>query len=267
MTVEMNRTPLDADLLTERLLDSGLYQVVRVKEATGSTNADLLQAAAEGAPTFTVELADFQDAGRGRRGRAWVTPKYSQVTFSILVRPHSLDHLGSVSLMAGLALVDSLTELLPADIDLGLKWPNDVLLNGKKISGILGEAQALNTNHPEIVIGVGLNHSLTREELPVEHATSLALEGYEVDRTVLAITVLTAMRTRLGAWARGDVPMADYRAVCRTIGQDVRVMRPGAEDLLGRAVDVTDEGYLAVLDETGERHEMSAGEVFHVRRQ
>ncbi|EPD67689.1 biotin-[acetyl-CoA-carboxylase] ligase [Corynebacterium pyruviciproducens ATCC BAA-1742] len=257
------RAPLDRDELRRRLVDTGLYERLTVVDSTGSTNADLLQAAADGAPTFTAELAEFQDSGRGRRGRAWVTPRSSQVTFSILVRPRTLDHFGSLSLMAGLALVDALKPLLHERV--ALKWPNDVLVSGNKICGILGEAQALATNHPEVVLGCGLNHSLTREELPVDNATSLALEGIDVDRTELSIAVLTAMRTRLGAWSRGDIHMDDYRAVCSTIGLDVRVMRPGTDDLLGRAIDVTDEGFLVVRDERGERHELSAGEVHHVR--
>ena len=73
------------------------------------------------------------------------------------------------------------------------------------------------------------------------------------------------MRNRLGAWATGDVHMDDYRAVCSTIGKDIRVMRPGTDDLLGRGEDVTDEGFLVVRDRSGERHELSAGEVHHVR--
>ena len=89
-----NREPLNRDELQRRLVDTNLYQQLTVLDHTGSTNADLLQAAADGAPTFTAEIAEFQDAGRGRRGRAWVTPAHSQVTFSVLVRPRTLDHLG-----------------------------------------------------------------------------------------------------------------------------------------------------------------------------
>lgn len=258
-----NREPLNRDELHRHLVDTNLYQQLTVLEQTGSTNADLLQAAADGAPTFTAEIAEFQDSGRGRRGRAWVTPAYSQVTFSVLVRPRTLDHFGSLSLMAGLALIDALQPLLGSQV--ALKWPNDVLVNGNKICGILGEAQALATNHPEVVLGCGLNHSLTREELPVDNATSLALEGIDVDRTELTVSVLTAMHNRLGAWATGDVHMDDYRAVCSTIGKDIRVMRPGTDDLLGRGEDITDEGFLVVRDRSGELHELSAGEVHHVR--
>lgn len=107
------------------------YAVIDYVEETGSTNTDLMQAT--DVTDGTVRLADLQTAGKGRLGRVWTAPKGSQVTFSVLLLPESLDHLGTLPLSAGLAVTDA----IPGTV---LKWPNDVLLDGKKLCGILAEA-------------------------------------------------------------------------------------------------------------------------------
>ena len=107
------------------------YAVIDYVEETGSTNTDLMQAT--DVTDGTVRLADLQTAGKGRLGRVWTAPKGSQVTFSVLLLPESLDHLGTLPLAAGLAVTDA----IPGTV---LKWPNDVLLDGKKLCGILAEA-------------------------------------------------------------------------------------------------------------------------------
>ncbi|MCQ9341501.1 biotin--[acetyl-CoA-carboxylase] ligase [Corynebacterium phoceense] len=107
------------------------YAVIDYVEETGSTNTDLMQAT--DVTDGTVLLTDLQTAGKGRLGRVWTAPKGSQVTFSVLLLPDSLDHLGTLPLAAGLAVTDA----IPGTV---LKWPNDVLLDGKKLCGILAEA-------------------------------------------------------------------------------------------------------------------------------
>ena len=107
------------------------YAVIDYVEETGSTNTDLMQAT--DVTDGTVRLTDLQTAGKGRLGRVWTAPKGSQVTFSVLLLPDSLDHLGTLPLAAGLAVTDA----IPGTV---LKWPNDVLLDGKKLCGILAEA-------------------------------------------------------------------------------------------------------------------------------
>ena len=107
------------------------YAVIDYVEETGSTNTDLMQAT--DVTDGTVRLTDLQTAGKGRLGRLWTAPKGSQVTFSVLLLPESLDHLGTLPLAAGLAVTDA----IPGTV---LKWPNDVLLDGKKLCGILAEA-------------------------------------------------------------------------------------------------------------------------------
>lgn len=255
------RSPLDIEAIRAR----APYARVDYTQETGSTNAELVRAAGEGAPAWTAAVTEYQSAGRGRHGRVWTAPKSSQVTLSILIRPTAatLDRIGTMPLITGLALVDA----LGPDYPVTLKWPNDVLIDGRKLCGILAEAASLGAS-PAIVIGLGLNVSLTEDELPVPHAISLELfSGEAVDRSELTISVLTALKARLTQWMNGSESlMADYREVCSSIGSEVRVILPGDKELLGTCVGVADSGLLQV-ESDGHLHELSAGDVTHLRLQ
>lgn len=227
-------------------------RVVRVDD-TGSTNADLL--ADDSAPHGALLIADHQTAGRGRLGRTWTAPAGTQLIFStlLLVDAEDLERLGAVTLAAGLALTDVLA---PAT----LKWPNDVLIDGRKLCGILAEAAPAAGGSYRVVIGVGLNHLLAREQLPVAHATSLALAGIDLPRAELEGQVFTALARRLRQWGDDDpCLMDDYRAVCSSIGQDVRLQAPTG-DVLGTVDTVADDGRI-LIDGTA----YSAGDVTHLR--
>lgn len=296
-------TALDMDRIREALNDD--FAVIDYTESTGSTNTDLMQA--EKVADGTVLLADEQVAGKGRLGRQWVSPAGSQLIFSALILPESLEHLGTLPLAAGLAVTDSVDGAV-------LKWPNDVHIDGKKLCGILAEAgpvgeafksapktevskaevnkaeinkaeinkaevnkaeinkaeinkaevapktQAANPPSARVVVGMGINVTLTREELPIEAATSLALEGLDTDRTQLAITVLKNLRRRITQWEQQDPQlMADYRKVCSSIGQEVRLEAPTG-DVIGTVEGVADDGRINV---GGEYY--SAGDVIHLR--
>ena len=262
-----SRQSLDIARLRAALVDHGPYARVDYTSSTGSTNGDLLEADREGAPDWTVATTDYQDRGRGRLGRPWTAPEGSQAIFSVLFRPRPslLEHLGTIPLACGLALIDTLRSF---GVDgAGLKWPNDVLIDDRKLCGILVEATSLDAT-PAVVIGIGINLSLTTEELPVPHATSLVLEGYDIDRTDLLITVLGNIHARISDWERGEtVWLDDYRAVCSSLGQDVRVILPGDRELLGVAVGIAEGGQLMVRDEEGTIHTLNAGEVTHLRLQ
>lgn len=261
------RRPLDITRLREVLVDDGPFARLDYSLSTDSTNADLLRAEQDGAPEWTVSTTEFQDSGRGRLGRPWIAPEKALVMFSVLFRPDpaQLSHLGTIPLACGLALMDTLRDL---GVDgAGLKWPNDVLLNAKKLCGILVEAASLDTR-PTVVIGIGINIDLTTEELPVPHATSLSLAGHDIDRTDFLIAVLGNIRTRLMEWSQGENTWLDaYREVCSSLGQDVRVILPGEKELLGVAVGIASGGQLMVRDQSGEVHTLNAGEVTHLRLQ
>ncbi|WP_455550891.1 biotin--[acetyl-CoA-carboxylase] ligase [Dietzia aerolata] len=182
------------------------YTSLDVVEEIGSTNAELLARAADGAPDRSVLLAEYQATGRGRLGRVWTAPPRTQVAVSVLLRPGAVTPtlFGWLPLVTGLAVRDGLRAA--AGVEATLKWPNDVLVSGRKLSGILAEmttvpaAGDFQVRLPAVVVGVGINVALTQDQLPVPHATSLQLEGGSVDRTAVARAVLEALARRHQQW-------------------------------------------------------------------
>jgi BirA family biotin operon repressor/biotin-[acetyl-CoA-carboxylase] ligase len=264
---DLERPPLRAPALRSALLTAdGLWSDLRVVEETGSTNADVAAAAAAGAPEGLVVVAEHQRAGRGRVDRAWTAPARSGLTFSVLLRPPATTRpaWGWLPLLTGLSVATPLTR--QSGLDVGLKWPNDVLIGTRKVAGLLAEVMG-----DAVVLGVGLNVSLREDELPVPTATSLRLAGSEVvDREPVLRAVLRDLAARYLAWrqADGDAAasglLADYRAACVTIGREVTVHLPGGRAVAGRACDVDGTGRLLV--ETGAGVEaLAAGDVVHLR--
>ena len=268
---DLDRPPLRAPALrTALVVEGGLWSGLDVVEETGSTNADLVAAAAGGAAEGRVLVAEHQTAGKGRLDRAWTAPERSALTFSVLLRPPTATRAawGWLPLLAGLSVVGPVRRL--GEVDAGLKWPNDVLVASpggeRKLAGLLAEVVG-----DAVVVGVGLNVSLRENELPVPSATSLAVAGSEVtDRDPVLRAVLRELATRYVAWrdAGGDAEAsglaADYRAACVTLGRDVTVHLPGGTRRRGRAVDVDASGRLVVAGPDG-LDTLAAGDVVHLR--
>jgi BirA family biotin operon repressor/biotin-[acetyl-CoA-carboxylase] ligase len=257
---EPSRPPLDRDVL------AASPWRVEVLAESASTNAEVVRRARAGEPPGLAVVAEHQSAGRGRLGRAWVTPPRAALTFSLLVAPDAVPvaRWPWLPLLTGLAVVDGVRRV--AGLDAVLKWPNDVLLGDAKVAGILVE-RVERPGGAVAVVGVGLNVSSTRNELPVGTATSLSLAGAAaVDRSTLLLSVLDAFSTLYDGWVgdagRGLRP--SYVRLCSTLGRDVRVELPGARSLCGKAVDVDHDGRLLVDDGTRVRA-LGAGDVVHVR--
>lgn len=259
--------------------DGGFWTRLDVVERTGSTNGDLLERALHERADRQVLLAEYQDSGRGRHARRWVSPPRKQLSISaVLEMPGgSLQELSRLPLIASLAVVDAIRE--QTGIEATLKWPNDVMaptrdVDGvpteRKLAGILAEVIG-SADVPSAVVGMGVNVALTEDELPVDTATSLLIEGAgEVDRTALAIAILTNLAGRWQRWADsgwqpglyGD----DYRAACGTLGREVSASLPNGESLIGRAIDVDDLGRLVLAPATGgEPVAIAAADVTHLR--
>ena len=156
------RAALDAALLRRAVIrPGGLWRAVEVLASTGSTNADLLARAADGAPEGVVLAAEEQTAGRGRLGRSWVSPPRAALTFSLLVRPDTVPaaRRGWLPLLAGVSVASAVRAV--TGVDARLKWPNDVLVGPAKLGGILAEAIG-----DAVVVGIGLNVSTEPGELP-----------------------------------------------------------------------------------------------------
>lgn len=240
---------------------------VEVVEQSPSTNADVAERARAGEPPGLVIVAEHQTAGRGRLDRTWTTPPRAALTFSLLVDPAPVPpgRWPWLPLLTGLAVTTAVRR--GAGVDAVLKWPNDVLVDGRKVAGILVELVDRPGQGPVAVVGTGLNVSTSRSELPVETATSLAIEGAEpVDRSALLADLLGAFTALFDPWraAAGRGLLPAYRQACSTLGRAVRVQLPNGEPLEGRAVDVDEEGRLLVDD--GRRvHLLGAGDVVHVR--
>jgi BirA family biotin operon repressor/biotin-[acetyl-CoA-carboxylase] ligase len=226
------------------------FRDVRWFEVVDSTNRYLLQCAAQGAPEGVVAVADEQTAGRGRLGRSWVAPAGAALLVSALLRPAlPVERVHLVTLAAGLAALDAI-DALPAPISgpAGLKWPNDVVVDGRKLAGILAEADGAGA----VVVGMGCN--VHPGALPPE--LDDVATAVPVDRAELLVGWLRAYDARLDALDR-VVPDAIARSA--TLGRRVRV-ELALETFEGTARTLTDEGYLVV-----DGRVVSAGDVVHLR--
>jgi BirA family biotin operon repressor/biotin-[acetyl-CoA-carboxylase] ligase len=245
---------------------AGFAGLARYVERTGSTNADLLAEAERGAPSWSVLVAGHQHEGRGRLGRAWVAPPGTSLLVSVLLRPDlSPGEAPVLALAAAVAAVDALRDA--AGLSAGCKWPNDVLVGGRKVAGILTEAKAAPARLEHVVVGMGMNVLQTASELPADAAaTSVAIEAGTADPVALLVAFLRRLRTAVSLAARPgrEELLGRYRAVCLTLGRGVRADLGGGATVLGRAVAVGRAGELVVRTEDAEVV-LASGEVAHVR--
>jgi BirA family biotin operon repressor/biotin-[acetyl-CoA-carboxylase] ligase len=236
-------------------------------EQTGSTNRDLL-AKAEGLPEFYVLATDFQTAGKGRMDRSWEANPGSSVMASVLLRPSFTESsgIGWLSLMTALAISQAISAL---GQEAKIKWPNDVLIQDKKVSGILAEAA---TDLSCVVIGFGINVNQLATELPVETATSLLVEtGGSIDRDQLLAAVIQNLKKLYFelSVSGGDAQDSGLReailSLSATVGQQVSVEFPNGKKTFGLAKQIDSTGRL-VLETTSETLTVSAGDVLHLRK-
>lgn len=245
-------------------------RLVHVAE-TGSTNADLL--ADIGAPHLAVLVTTSQTAGRGRLGRTWTAPPGRTLAASVLVERRALpvEALGWLPLAAGVAMRASVASVVRTG-EVGLKWPNDVQVDGLKVCGVLAQVRP---DASAVVVGAGVNLALTADELPTPVSTSLSLHGAEGSTEALADRVLSAWLADLTALvealaaAGGDAEVSGLRgrtlAECTTLGRGVRVELPSGEVLAGRAESIDRDGRLVVRPESGDEVAVSSGDVTHLR--
>ena len=248
---DLDRPPLRSAALVRALAPEGWR--VEVVDSAGSTNALVAERARQGEAAGLVLVTEHQTAGRGRLDRTWTSPPRAGLTFSVLQRPTwPVASWGWLPLLTGLSVASALRE--HAGVDAVLKWPNDVLVEGRKVCGVLSEV----ADASSVVLGIGLNVTTRPDELPHAGATSLRIEGATTtDRDTLLRAVLRALEQSLQDL---DTSRDRYRALCSTIGATVRVELPGREPLVGTAEAVDDAGQLVV---DGER--FGAGDVVHVR--
>lgn len=258
--MEYNQKALESALKTEKM-GHPLY----FYPETDTTNDRIRELALEGAPEGTLAVAEMQTAARGRRGRAWQAPAESGVWMSLLLRPDiPPTQASTLTLLAGIALteaIETLTGLEPV-----IKWPNDILLNGKKLVGILTEMDCDMESIHSITVGMGIN--VNTKAFPAELqeiATSLYLEsGREYDRCEIvgqAMKHFEALYEEFLSAGGSFAPFRErYRAKCLNMGKEVRVI--GRETYLAQALDITPEGELIVRrKDTGAEEVVFSGEV------
>jgi BirA family biotin operon repressor/biotin-[acetyl-CoA-carboxylase] ligase len=248
---DLDRPPLPVKRLVPALAEDGFE--LQVVESTESTNADVAAAARAGKAEGLVIAAEFQSGGRGRLSRTWVSPPRAGLTFSVLLRPPRLS--GWLPLLAGVAAVHALRER--GGVQATVKWPNDVLIEDRKLAGILCEHVAPDA----VVVGIGLNVSTTEAELPGPPATSLLLEHGVTDRAVLLPAILRSIAAAYAGWRADPAALAPaYRSVSSTFDRQVRLSLPDGSTVEGVAQGLDDDGQIIVNGKS-----YGAGDVVHLR--
>lgn len=229
-----------------------------------STNNYARKLAEDGVQHGTLVVADYQNGGKGRRGRTWVMPHRKAIAMSLIVRPDIRPEKASMmTLVTGMAVAEAIKKV--TGLDTKIKWPNDIVINGKKISGILTEMSAEMDGINYVVIGIGINANFTEfpEELR-ETATSLQQQlGYPVDRGAIICMTMKIFEIYYERFMETQSMKGlaeEYQQMLVNLDRQVRVLEPGNE-YSGVARGIDETGQLLVEKENGETVAVYAGEV------
>lgn len=256
-------------MYNKRELEQGLKtktmgQTIYFYEETDTTNNRARELALEGAPEGTLVVAEKQTAGRGRRGKVWESPLGTGIWMSLVLRPQIMPTEASVlTLLCGLATAEAIEA--ETGLSAGIKWPNDILINGKKAVGILTEMDCEMSEVHFVIPGIGINVNTASFPPEIaEIATSLYLEcGKTVSRRRLVHKVLERLEEHYETFLRTGsfaAMLEDYRKHCITLGKEVHVL--GREPFFAEALDITPEGELLVRRaDNGKEEVVFSGEV------
>ncbi len=259
-------TPLEiGPFLTTHDLGRGIHH----RESVTSTNEIAYRLAEEGAFHGEVVIAEHQSRGKGRRGRTWESPARRNLYLSVILRPDlPATRAPELTLVAAVALAQTLREAF--DLEVGIKWPNDVELEDRKLAGILTELATDGDRIDFVILGIGLNVNMRRSELPAEvaaRATSVGEAfGENVDRPILTAAILARLEHWYDRWLEeGLAPVREaWKAYATTLGRNVRVQQ-GSSVVEGVAEDLDTDGALLVRVAGGKRVRVVAGDVEHLR--
>ncbi len=258
---------LSSSEIASRLTTKWAGQKLYYYDETDSTNIDAKRCAEEGAPHGTTVIANMQTAGRGRRGRMWQSPPGSAVYMTIMLKPDfAPDKASMLTLVMALSVADAIAETI--GLQAGIKWPNDVVVNSKKVCGILTEMNVESDYIQYVVIGVGINaNNGSLEEFPEEirqTATSLKIEsGVHISRAALIERVLFHFEKNYDIFVSSlDLSelMEAYDKRLLNLDAEVRVLDPKGE-YSGIAKGINSSGELLVEKEDGSIAQVYAGEV------
>lgn len=253
--------------IVSRLETKWIGREIQVLDEVDSTNVRAKEAAACGASDGFVVLADCQTAGRGRRGRQWSSPAGENVYVTVLLRPGiETEKAPMITLLVACAVVRAVRNLeLKGDRMPLIKWPNDLVIEGKKICGILTEMGMKSGKVDYVVVGTGINCNQTTFPKEIEQkASSLKLEyGHDVNREAITASFLKEFEELYEEFSEtGSLAFVreEYEELLVNKGRKVCVLEPGKE-WTGEALGITDTGELIVKNEAGEFCEVASGEV------
>jgi BirA family biotin operon repressor/biotin-[acetyl-CoA-carboxylase] ligase len=244
----------DSRRFAEHLSTAFVGRALEARASTASTNEDAWTALAAGGPDGLAVVADEQRQGRGRIGRVWAHAPGRGLALSVGLRAaRGAESTGALPLAAGLAIADALAAL---GLDPRLKWPNDVLLDGRKVAGVLCELRRQPGGDEAVVVGLGLNVRQREADFPPElraHATSLMLAGADVTVEEVAARILDALEARVLQLRGGDRAgvLAAWTARAAFWGKPVTVRAP-AGDVTGVALRLDRDGALVLRVDEGE---------------
>lgn len=252
--------------IKENLNTSFVGGEIKFLEEVDSTNLYAKRMAEDGFPDGTVIIADEQLKGKGRLGREWVSPKGKGIWMTIMLKPGiNPSHAAKVTLLAACAVNKAISET--CGIDTRIKWPNDIVCNGKKLCGILAEMGAELDEINYLIVGIGINVNIDKDEFPQElHsiATSIKIEkGMDISRKTLVVNILNNFEAYYKTFLKtgsiaGFIP--EYKEKSAIIGKEVNIIS-STQRFTGKVLDISAEGQLLVKLEDGTVKEIISGEV------
>ena len=260
--------PIGADPIWQQIQQTGLFEGRRVHyfDTVGSTNSLALEMGQAGAVTGTVLVAETQTKGRGRLGKGWESPKGTGLYCTVLLRPViSMQHLARVTLAAGLAAalaIDEVSGLVSA-----IKWPNDVLLHGQKVAGILAECQMSAGEAPLVALGVGINLVTTPDQFPQElrsRATSLVIaSGKFIGKGVMLGALLGWIDSMICRLEQGDFIeiLSEWRTKDATLHKPLSWLATDGKTIHGVSLGPDQDGLLVIRDSAGHHHHVLSGDL------
>lgn len=257
---------IDPHEVTAQLTTTKIGKRLEFLKLTASTNADAFRLAEDGTSEGTVVLADSQTGGKGRRGRLWSSPAgvnlYCSVVLRPAIMPHEAPQLTFLSAVAAARAIELTTKLVPE-----IKWPNDLLISGKKVAGLLNEMSAETDCINFVILGIGVNLNMTADQFPddLRHpATSLFMEsGVRVDRSRFTSAMLNELdRLYADFYAHGFGPVREeWQQRCNANGHRVIVNDSGTECTGGRFIGIDSDGAMLLRSDDDKLHRITCGDV------
>jgi BirA family biotin operon repressor/biotin-[acetyl-CoA-carboxylase] ligase len=255
-----------SDIITG--LGAGIIgSAVKCFDVLDSTNTFAKSAAAQGCSEGTVILAETQTAGRGRLGREWSSKEGAGIWMSVVLRPYiSPEHVQLITLAASVAVAKGIKNV--TGIQAGIKWPNDIILNGRKLCGILTEMACELDRINYVVVGIGLNVNQKSQDFSGELSDkAISLNIYSREKTfynrveLIKSILLELDRMYICVNERNNQQIIrEWKELSVTLGKEVRILSKDSQ-FTGKAADVTEEGKLVVIDGKGESKEILSGEI------